>query len=108
LKDVIDVRFVLSYKLEHFFELLMERPISKFLYAGSFDLVDGQAFSIMVRMVIIETLFTYETGGLLAIFMYANIKDLFSLMTFDEAFRNHAPFGTKNFLQERLSLTLDY
>lgn len=102
LNNIIDVGLVLSDELKHFLEFLVKGPVSETLNFCSFDFVDGDALCAVNCMIVVKTVFANESRCFLTISIDANIQNLFSLMTFDQTFGGHSPFGTeylfKNFL----------
>lgn len=103
LNNIIDIWLVLSDELKHFLEFLVKRPVPQTLNFCSFDFVNGDALSAVNRMIVVKTVFANETCCFLAITIDANIQNLFSLMTFDQTFGGHSPFGTKYLFKNFLS-----
>lgn len=100
LDHILNVRLVLCDKLKHFPVLLFKRPESQFFNFPCFDLVYSHELFIMLLMIFEEAGFTDHPGGFFAKRVEADIHDVFALVSFDEAFGSHRPFGFVYFFEE--------
>ena len=84
--DVLDhatnITLVFCYELEHFPELLLERPVPQLLNISSLYLIHRQELLVMLLVCLEETGLTYQPTWLLTLRIYTDVEDIMTIIPF--------------------------